>query len=94
MNAVTRLEADGKISIPADVIAAAHLNEATPIDIEIRADGVLLKPRGVETPFRRTTLADLEGLRLYSGPAVPVEEISSVSEEWLRQHYAREFPGR
>lgn len=45
MNAVTRLKRDGNVAIPQDVIDAAHLVAETDLELEVRPEGVLLKPR-------------------------------------------------
>lgn len=87
MNAVTRLKRDGNVAIPQDVIDAAHLVPDADLEVEVRPDGVLLKPRSERNRISvAEALARLKAMKLYNGPPVPVEEISSVSPEWLRGH--------
>jgi antitoxin PrlF len=37
----------GQMTIPAEIRRAAHLEEGDPIDVEMVADGILLRPRKV-----------------------------------------------
>lgn len=100
MNAITRLDADGKVQLPQDVIDAAGLKGE--LELELRPEGVLVRPRESAATsaidkakyFPETSLADLAALRLYKGPPIPIEDISSVSEELLRAHYGRDETGR
>ena len=93
MNAITRVQPDGQVVVPSDAIEAAHLAPGPEIEVEVRPDGVMLRRR-TKNPFRRTTLAELRAFKPYDGPPKSVEEISSVPESALRDHYRREFPGR
>ena len=43
----TTLRAKGQLTIPAEIREAAHLEEGDPIEVEMVADGILLKPRKV-----------------------------------------------
>ncbi len=42
---VSVIRAKGQVTIPRDVREAAHLEEGDPIEIEITADGILLRPK-------------------------------------------------
>jgi len=42
---VSVIRAKGQLTIPQDVREAAHLEEGDPIEIEIVADGILLRPK-------------------------------------------------
>lgn len=100
MNAITRLDADGKMQLPQEVIEAARLTGE--LELEVRPEGVLVRRRESTATsaadkaryFPETSLADLAALRLYNGPPIPIEDISCVSEELLRAHYGRDDTGR
>ena len=42
---VSVIRAKGQVTIPQDVREAAHLEEGDPVEIEITADGILLRPK-------------------------------------------------
>jgi AbrB family looped-hinge helix DNA binding protein len=42
---VSAIRAKGQLTIPQDVREAAHLEEGDPVEIEITADGILLRPK-------------------------------------------------
>ena len=42
---VSVIRAKGQLTIPQDVRDAAHLEEGDPIEIELVADGILLRPK-------------------------------------------------
>ena len=42
---VSLIRAKGQVTIPQDVREAAHLEEGDPVEIEITADGILLRPK-------------------------------------------------
>ena len=42
---VSVIRAKGQVTIPQDVREAAHLKEGDPVEIEITADGILLRPQ-------------------------------------------------
>ena len=42
---VSVIRAKGQLTIPREVRAAAHLQEGDPVEIEITADGTLLRPK-------------------------------------------------
>ena len=42
---VSVIRAKGQMTIPLDVREAAHLKEGDPVEIEITADGILLRPQ-------------------------------------------------
>lgn len=70
MNAITRLEADGTVRIPQDVIEAAHLRPGVDIELEVLPQG--FRARIKSTADDRTswdeTLRRLKALKLYDGP--------------------------
>ena len=39
------IRAKGQVTIPQDVREAAHLEEGDPVEIEITADGILIRPK-------------------------------------------------
>ena len=39
------IRAKGQLTIPQDVREAAHLEEGDPVEIEITADGILIRPK-------------------------------------------------
>jgi AbrB family looped-hinge helix DNA binding protein len=43
----TRIRGKGQITIPADIRAAARLEEGDPVEVELVADGILIRPRKV-----------------------------------------------
>ena len=42
---VSLIRAKGQVTIPQDVREAAHLEEGDPVEIELTADGILLRPK-------------------------------------------------
>jgi AbrB family looped-hinge helix DNA binding protein len=42
---VSIIRAKGQLTIPQDVREAAHLEEGDPVEIEVTADGILLRPQ-------------------------------------------------
>ncbi|MBA2295516.1 MAG: AbrB/MazE/SpoVT family DNA-binding domain-containing protein [Actinobacteria bacterium] len=45
--ASTNLRSKGQITIPADIRKAVHLEEGDPVEVELVADGILLRPQKV-----------------------------------------------
>ncbi len=43
----TNLRSKGQITIPADIRNAVHLEEGDPVEVELVADGILLRPQKV-----------------------------------------------
>ncbi len=43
----TTIRGKGQLTIPADIREAAHLEEGDPVEIEIIAEGILIRPRKV-----------------------------------------------
>lgn len=43
----TNLRSKGQITIPADIRKAVHLEEGDPVEVELVADGILLRPQKV-----------------------------------------------
>lgn len=47
MRSSTTIRNKGQITIPADIRRAAHLEDGDPIEVEVVADGILLRPQKV-----------------------------------------------
>lgn len=45
MSEIATIRAKGQVTLPAAVRAAAHLQEGDPVEIEVTADGILLRPK-------------------------------------------------
>jgi AbrB family looped-hinge helix DNA binding protein len=45
--ATTNLRSKGQITIPAHIRKAVHLEEGDPVEVELVADGILLRPQKV-----------------------------------------------
>jgi antitoxin PrlF len=43
----TTIRSKGQLTIPADIREAAHLQEGDPVEVEIVADGILIRPQKV-----------------------------------------------
>jgi antitoxin PrlF len=43
----TIIRAKGQLTIPAEIRNAAHLEEGDPVEVEIVAEGILLRPRKI-----------------------------------------------
>ena len=43
----TTIRKKGQITIPADIRAAAHLEEGDPVEVELTAEGILTRPRKI-----------------------------------------------
>jgi len=46
-NRTTNLRSKGQITIPSDIRRAVHLEEGDPVEVELVADGILLRPQKV-----------------------------------------------
>jgi AbrB family looped-hinge helix DNA binding protein len=44
---ITRIRAKGQITLPRQVRETAHLEEGDPIEVEVVAEGILLRPKKV-----------------------------------------------
>lgn len=93
MNAQTKVTPDGTASIPRDVLERMHWTPGTELEVKegagsvtVRVANKRLRPKN---SFPRTTTADLRKWKSYDGPPKTIEEISSLSEEVLRQIFCR-----
>jgi antitoxin PrlF len=43
----TTIRGKGQLTIPADIREAAHLEEGDPVEVEIVAEGILIRPRKI-----------------------------------------------
>ena len=74
----------GHLIIPAEILAACHLNAGQELEIEITAQGILLKtPKATA----KTSLNDLIGCTGYQGKAKTIEEM----DEGIRQGIIAEW---
>lgn len=74
----TRLSSKGQVSIPKTIRDACHLSVGQELEVEITAQGILLKTKNT---LPKTTLDDLIGCTGYQGSAKTVEEM----DEGIRQ---------
>jgi AbrB family looped-hinge helix DNA binding protein len=44
---ITTIRGKGQVTIPAEIREAAHLEEGDPVEVELVAEGILLRPRKV-----------------------------------------------
>jgi bifunctional DNA-binding transcriptional regulator/antitoxin component of YhaV-PrlF toxin-antitoxin module len=94
MNAQTKVTADGTASIPKDVLERMHWTPGTELEVNegagsvtVRVANVRLRPKNT---LPRTTTADLRKWKPYDGTPKTIEEISSLSEDALRQIFAEQ----
>ena len=91
MSAQTKLSAKGQVVIPKDVRDKLKLQPGTRFEVETGSLGVIkLRPLDYANPFPRTSLRDLRNLPKWPGPAKPVEEISGLGDDALRQIFAEQ----
>lgn len=91
MNMHTKLSSKGQIAIPKELRDRMGLRAGASFEIVQRGGDLLLKTvTAAKDPIDWETFRSL--MPPYNGPAKTIEEISSVSEEALREHYRREFP--
>lgn len=74
----TRLSSKGQVIIPKTIRDACHLNVGQELEVEITAQGILLKTKNT---LPKTTIDDLIGCAGYQGSAKTVEEM----DEGIRQ---------
>jgi antitoxin PrlF len=43
----TTMRKKGQLTIPADIREAAHLEEGDPVEVELTAEGILIRPRKI-----------------------------------------------
>lgn len=94
MNSQTKVTPNGTASIPKDVLERMHWMPGTELEVRegsgsvtLRVANGRLRPRN---PFPRTTTADLRKWKAYEGTPKTIEEISSLSENALRQIFAEQ----
>ena len=69
----TRLSSKGQVIIPKAIRLACHLNVGQELDVEITAEGILLRTKPV---LPRTSVNDLIGCTGYQGKAKSLEEMT------------------
>lgn len=84
MNARTKVSPTGAVEIPQDVRDRLAWEPGTPLELVETADGITLRRDDAASPFRRTSLADLEALPP-AGPPQTIAQISRLSDEDLRR---------
>jgi bifunctional DNA-binding transcriptional regulator/antitoxin component of YhaV-PrlF toxin-antitoxin module len=94
MNAQTKVTPDGTASIPKDVLERMQWVPGTELEVKecagsvtVRIASKRLRPKN---PFPQTTTADLRKWKPYEGTPKTIEEISSLSEDALRQIFAEQ----
>jgi bifunctional DNA-binding transcriptional regulator/antitoxin component of YhaV-PrlF toxin-antitoxin module len=94
MNAQTKVTPDGTASIPKDVLERMRWTPGTELEVKEGAGSVTVqvahKRLRPKNPFPRTTTADLRKWKSYEGIPKTIEEISSLSEDALRQVFAEQ----
>lgn len=90
MNAQTKLSAKGQVVIPQDVRERMKLKPGMRFEVIEKGGEIRLRPLTPTNPFPRTTTADLDSLPRWPGPAKSVEEISSLSDEALREIFEQQ----
>ena len=94
MNAETKMSAKGQIVIPKHLRDQLDWAAGTQLEIEERADGVLLRAK--RDPRRRISIEEFERLRpKYDGPPVSVEEMNqAILDEAARRWREKERRSR
>jgi AbrB family looped-hinge helix DNA binding protein len=94
MNAITKMSAKGQVVIPKDVRDRLRWLGGTPLKIVESGNSVTLSrlesPFRPQKPFPRTTTADILAGPKWTGKPKTVEEISSLSDEALREIFAEQ----
>jgi AbrB family looped-hinge helix DNA binding protein len=90
MNAQTKLSAKGQVVIPKDVRDRLNLKPGTRFEVSERMGIIQLTPAIRANPFPPTTIEDLRKWPKYNGTPKTVEEISSLSDEALREIFAEQ----
>jgi AbrB family looped-hinge helix DNA binding protein len=89
MNAITKMSAKGQVVIPKDVRDRLHWLEGTQLKVVESGNAVTLSPAKSwlkpRNPLPKTTTGDILAGPKWSGRPFTVEEISSLSDEDLRQ---------
>jgi AbrB family looped-hinge helix DNA binding protein len=90
MNAQTRLSAKGQVVIPKDVRERLRWASGTKLELVEQGEAVSLRPVRRNNPFPPTTTQDVLDIPRWPGPAKSTEEISSLSNEALREIFAEQ----
>lgn len=85
MGEQTRLSAKGQVVIPKDVRDALGLRVGTRFDVTQGAGEIRLKVLDSPKLFPRTTIADILSFPKWEGSPRPIEEISGLDDETLRE---------
>jgi AbrB family looped-hinge helix DNA binding protein len=90
VNAQTRLSAKGQVVIPKDVRERLKWAEGTKLEVVEQGETISLRPILRRNPFPPTTIEDIRAIPRWPGRARTVEEISSLSNEALREIFAEQ----
>lgn len=90
MHAQTKLSAKGQVVIPKDVRDRLKLKPGTRFEVSERMGVIQLTPSVRTNPFPPTTIEDLRKWPKYTGTPKTIEEISSLSDEALREIFAEQ----
>ncbi len=90
MNAQTKLSAKGQVVIPKDVRDRLNLKPGTRFEVSERMGVIQLTPSVRTNPFPLTTIEDLRKWPKYAGTPKTIEEISSLSDDALREIFAEQ----
>lgn len=74
------------IIIPKDILESYHLEAGQQLDIEITAQGILLK---IQHNTVKTNLEDLIGCTGYQGQAKTLEEMDTAIEDGIIKEWGR-----
>jgi AbrB family looped-hinge helix DNA binding protein len=90
MNAQTKLSAKGQVVIPKDVRDRLNLKPGTRFEVSDQMGVIKLTPSLRTNPFPPTTIEDVRKIPRWTGRTRTVEEISSLSDEALREIFAEQ----
>ena len=74
------------IIIPTDILETYHLEAGQQLDIEITAQGILLK---LQNNTAKTDLNDLIGCTAYQGQCKTIEEMDSAIEQGIIKNWGK-----
>jgi antitoxin component of MazEF toxin-antitoxin module len=73
MTTTLTLDASGGLFLPAELLADAHLNEGTAVEVDVAADRILVKP---VFPEQECRLVEEDGmLVIEGGPPLSAEDV-------------------
>jgi AbrB family looped-hinge helix DNA binding protein len=90
VNAQTKLSAKGQVVIPKDVRDRLNLKPGARFEVSERMGVIQLTPSIRTNPFPPTTIEDIRAIPRWTGRTRSVEEISSLSDEALREIFAEQ----